>query len=928
MEDKLGSKCVFCTVVLYFLLFQVGATDSESFLLVADRSLKAIYHVDVTSGANVSLPLGELPDPSGLDYDHVTDHVYWSDVSEGKIMRAYRNGTNLEVVAENGVISPTDVALDFAGGNVYWTDSRAYVIRVARMDGEYSRVIVREAELKAPQGIALDPENGYMYWTSYWNTGAKIERAAMDGSGNGTLVNTGLKWPQGIAIDMQGQRLYWCDGGFHRIMSSTLQGGDVIEVVSITGLSLGYFGIVVEDSYMYWTAWALDHITRTPKTSSGQIHTIGSGFRQMMDLHFHNGSAVEVISNACTASNGGCDHLCLARPGGRTCACDVNWDLQQDGTTCQLRDVPTPTGDFLLVADSQLDAIFQVNITSGAKVSLPLGHLVYPLAIDFDPATDYVYWSDGLLRKISRAHRNGSGGVEDIVTNDITSPNGLAVDFVGRNIYWTDSERDVISVAKLDGMYVKDLISEHLDQPHGLVLDAQNGYMYWADWGSEPKIEKAAMDGTERTTLVDTQLQQPTGLAIDFIEQRLYWCDWGQHRIESTDWTGGDRTLFIQHNLQTSLLGIALDDAYVYWSASNVQSIYRITKVHLPRETTVSEGFGQPKGIHLQRVPSVRSEMNVCTEENAGCQQLCLVRPGGRTCACQNGETLQRDGLSCRLSGATTTPPITTNQPSTSNLSLDIKVGISVAGFALFILIASGFAIFHFVKKKRQQREADRARDREYATANEAMEEEVYDVIRDEGFISVAAFPPPVPAPLKRAENSYLDMEQFAMKIPNGYEDPKTLKQATPTDSIAKHTQQPGYQHDDDMKHDEHGYLDLNGVRANLPPSGPTENDIDYDYTDPVKKPDPYQSLGGSYQQHHEYQGLRNKSPKAQSDDHDYTHPMRKTDPYQPLGGSYHRHNVYQGLSKKAKNQPAVGNAGQDYIQPNVVNIPEPDYNN
>ncbi|XP_035692676.1 low-density lipoprotein receptor-related protein 4-like [Branchiostoma floridae] len=183
-------------------------------------------------------------------------------------MRAYRNGTNIKVVAENGVISPTDVALDFAGGNVYWTDSVAYVIRVARMDGEYSRVIVREAEHIKPQGIALDPENGFMYWTAYWTAywgnGAKISRSAMDGSGSKTLVNTteGLKWPQGIAIDIQGQRLYWCDGGFHRIMSSTLQGGDVTDVFSITGLSPGYFGIVVDDSYMYWTAWALDHITR------------------------------------------------------------------------------------------------------------------------------------------------------------------------------------------------------------------------------------------------------------------------------------------------------------------------------------------------------------------------------------------------------------------------------------------------------------------------------------------------------------------------------------------------------------------------------------------------------------------------------------------------------------------------------------------
>ncbi|XP_066267548.1 low-density lipoprotein receptor-related protein 5-like [Branchiostoma lanceolatum] len=431
MEGKASSRCGLCTACLCFLLLQVGGADSESFFLVADRLLKAIYQVDVTSGNKVSLPLGELPDPSGLDYDHVTDHVYWSDVSEGKIMRAYRNGTNMEIVAENGVISPTDVALDFAGRNVYWTDSGSYVIRVARMDGEYSRVIVQEDEpiTAQPQGIALDPENGYMYWTSAGTPGhedeAKIERAGMDGSGRETLVNTELKSPRGIAIDVQGQRLYWCDGEFHQIMSSDLQGDNATRVFRPTNQQLYFFGIVLDDSYMYWTAWALDHILRTPKAPSGQItlHPIGSGFRQMMDLHFHNASAVApAISNACTSSNGDCHHLCLARPGGRTCACDDDWELQQDGTTCHLRDVPTPMSDFLLVADSQLDAIFQVNITSGAKVNLPLGHLVHPGALDYDPGTDYVYWTDALHKRISRAHRDGSGGVEDVVTINIIYP--------------------------------------------------------------------------------------------------------------------------------------------------------------------------------------------------------------------------------------------------------------------------------------------------------------------------------------------------------------------------------------------------------------------------------------------------------------------------------------------------------------------------
>ncbi|XP_078659993.1 uncharacterized protein LOC144904734 [Branchiostoma floridae x Branchiostoma belcheri] len=38
--------------------------------------------------------------------------------------------------------------------------------------------------------------------------------------------------------------------------------------------------------------------------------------------------------SACSSSNGGCRELCLAHPGGRTCACRDSWELQEDGRSC------------------------------------------------------------------------------------------------------------------------------------------------------------------------------------------------------------------------------------------------------------------------------------------------------------------------------------------------------------------------------------------------------------------------------------------------------------------------------------------------------------------------------------------------------------------------------------------------------------------
>ncbi|KAL0184602.1 hypothetical protein M9458_020298, partial [Cirrhinus mrigala] len=51
----------------------------------------------------------------------------------------------------------------------------------------------------------------------------------------------------------------------------------------------------------------------------------------------------------------------------------------------------------------------------------------------------------------------------------------LAVDWIGKNLYWCDVERKMLEVSKSNGLYPTVLVSSGLKNPTDLALDAQTG---------------------------------------------------------------------------------------------------------------------------------------------------------------------------------------------------------------------------------------------------------------------------------------------------------------------------------------------------------------------------------------------------------------------------------------------------------------------
>ena len=79
------------------------------------------------------------------------------------------------------------------------------------------------------------------------------------------------------------------------------------------------------------------------------------------------------------------------------------------------------------------------------------------IAVEFCFAEGFVFWTDIILGKIKRIRVTGdTRKVEDVISVGLNTPEGLAVDWIAKKLYWTDcgdsdSEKNRIEVANLDG---------------------------------------------------------------------------------------------------------------------------------------------------------------------------------------------------------------------------------------------------------------------------------------------------------------------------------------------------------------------------------------------------------------------------------------------------------------------------------------------
>jgi len=175
---------------------------------------------------------------SGIAVDSTNGHVYFSEINgdfpggTGAILRMNTDGTGVTTLTNTAVLGGQDIALDLAGGKMYWAAQNNNAIRRANLDGTGNQPV--HALLNVPTGIALDIPNGKVYWTAF--SGGMVQSGNMDGSGSPTNLVTGLgsSNPIDVKLDLANGFMYFSTFTDGTIRRALLDGTGVITLVDST----------------------------------------------------------------------------------------------------------------------------------------------------------------------------------------------------------------------------------------------------------------------------------------------------------------------------------------------------------------------------------------------------------------------------------------------------------------------------------------------------------------------------------------------------------------------------------------------------------------------------------------------------------------------------------------------------------------------
>ena len=462
--------------------------------------------------------------------------------------RSDLDGSNLETLVE-GYGAPRwnliiDLALDVAGGKIYWTqedlqgDYSEFIMARANLDGSNIEVLIGGGGLG---NIALDSARGKVYWTA----GSLIGRADLDSLNSLDYYHypryEAFEYfyprpsPWDIALNVDGGKIYWTNAetiqradldslywtDLTTIQRADLDGQNVEEVLT---LSEGYLEEIilldVDGGQIYWTNPGTQTIQRASLDGENVEH-----FFNLDQLHL-----TESLAGVALDLDGG--KIYWTDPG------PEHWSVLGTGTI-QRADLDGQNREVLFD---------------------PIVRRPHGIALDMDK----IYWTDAKKGTIHQADLNGQN--REVLVSELDEPRGIALTAESK-IYWADSGTGKIQAADLDGSPVEDIVIG-LEHPSAIALDEDRAKIYWTEsdnypWGTS-QFFRSNLDGSHIEN-VSISTRGSSNIALDEDRAKIYWTSGYVFR---SDLDGTNVEEFSALPFYWSFGAIALDSAgnKIYWT--------------------------------------------------------------------------------------------------------------------------------------------------------------------------------------------------------------------------------------------------------------------------------------------------------------------------------------------------------------------------